>query len=210
MRSGTRRVVCSALALIVAACRDASGASDASDAPGPAGEFVGRVAGTDALIALVTDGTAVRVYACDGTPARQLTIGEWFKGDAVRGSVDLVSLSGVARVVARVTATEVTGTLQLATGPALSFNAAPVTAPAGFWLYKAIHNGELQWAGWIVASDGSVRGSSPTPVRTSVGVTLNVAAGTAQLPSVGAVTPARLTSGLAPRGFQGCFPGQIC
>src|SRR5438067_3163198 len=188
----------------------AAGCSESPSATtGVAGEFAGRVAGTDALIAVVSDGSSVRVYACDGTPTRQLTIGEWFKGTMQGSTIDLESLSGVAHVTAQVTSSGVTGTLQLARGSALSFSATPVTAPAGFWLYKAIQNGELQWAGWIVLPNGDARGSMPTPARTSLGVALNTTAGTAQLPGVGTVTPARLTSGLAPRGFQGCLPGQI-
>ena len=43
---------------------------------------VGRVAGTQAFIAVSREGSRVRVYVCDGTLRRDATVSVWFRGRA--------------------------------------------------------------------------------------------------------------------------------
>ena len=43
---------------------------------------VGRVAGTEAFVAVSRQGSRIRVYVCDGTLRRDATVSVWFRGRA--------------------------------------------------------------------------------------------------------------------------------
>ena len=80
------------LALMVGAC-----GGDPSVTPPPSGGsvYVGAVAGTDALVAIVIDGARVSAYSCGGEDTWQL-LTAWFEGDvAVGGDLHLVGEWGI-------------------------------------------------------------------------------------------------------------------
>jgi hypothetical protein len=165
------------------------------------GTFVGRISGTDIFITVVTNGTDVRAYVCDGEPASEVTVAEWFKGISTDNSLDLLSASGAARLEATFRPDAVMGSLELPARAPIEFTASVAGAISGLYAYKNIHSGEQYQAGWIVLPSGELRGSLTDPTRTSIGVTLNVTTGTAQLPGIGTVTTGRVTSSNL-TGFQ--------
>lgn len=169
------------------------GCGGGGDASPVAGSFVGRVANTRALIAIVTDGTQVRAYVCDGTPDGQIVLAEWFKGQKSGGSADIISNTGIAELKAQFTPTSVTGTVMIPANQVLTFQAALATGDAGLYGYKQIHNNQLHWAGWIVLPTGEQTGAQIFPQVTSQGVTLNTSTGTGQIPQVGGVSPLKVT-----------------
>lgn len=71
-----RRAGLLALSVLLVSCDDSPAAVQALS-----GSFVGRLTGSDAFVTVVTNGTDVRAYLCDGTANRELTISEWFRGD---------------------------------------------------------------------------------------------------------------------------------
>ncbi|HYE79498.1 MAG TPA: hypothetical protein VEI97_16045, partial [bacterium] len=191
----------------IAACPSlaCSGGSD-DPAPRVAGQFVGRVASSDALIAVVTNGIDVRAYVCDGTPTEELTIAEWFRGTKSTESVTLQSTDSDAQIAITFAQSGATGTVTLPDARVLSFTTSVATGDAGFWLYKDQEGEAVEaWAGWIVLPTGEMRGSQVVPTRTSIDVTFSTLSGTGSLPTIGTVTPAKLTTSNTAQGFQGCI-----
>lgn len=193
-----------ALLLVTLGC---GGSASGGDIEPVVGSFVGRAADSEAYVAIVTNGSDVRAYICDGTEDGRLTVSEWFKGEISGSNVELDALSGIAHLSARLTPGSVTGSIRIDDGRAFTFAAFPAEGQSGFYLYKAIPGGPatpLYWAGWIVLPGGGIRGSQVTPLRTSQSVSLNVAAGTGSLPAIGAVTTLKITDSTIRQGFQGC------
>jgi hypothetical protein len=190
---------CAAAVLALAAgCGGGSGGGSVS------GAFAGRVANTQALIAIVTDGTQVRAYVCDGTPDGRLVLAEWFKGQKSGESADIISNTGIAELKAQFTATGVSGTVTIPASQVLTFQAAPATGDGGLYGYKQIHNNQLHWAGWVVLPTGEQTGAQIFPQMTSQGVTLNTSTVAGQIPQIGSVSPLKVTPSNA-RFFQiGC------
>ena len=180
------------------------GGGNGSNASAVTGSFVGRVANTRALIAIVTDGTQVRAYVCDGTPDGQLVLAEWFKGQTSGGSVDLISNTGIAELKAQFTPTTVTGTVTVPSSQVLTFQADLASGDAGLYGYKQVHNNQLHWAGWVVLPTGQQTGAQIFPQVTAQGVTLNAGNATGLIPQVGSVSVLKVTVSNA-RFFQmGC------
>ena len=192
------------IALLAATANLLVGCGGGDSTPTVSGNYVGRVAGSNAFVAIITDGTAVRAYVCDGKPDGTLTIAEWFKGNKTGDSVVLDSLNGTARLAANFTPDRVTGTVDVPILDPLNFQATPVSGDAGFYLYKSIHNSTLYWASWIVLPTGEQVGSLSTPLRTSLDVTLSTSTRTAQIPQVGTVQPVLGTVSTVNLQFQGC------
>ena len=190
------------LALAAQALLFGCGGSSAS--PGFAGSFVGRVANTQALIAVVTDGTQVRAYVCDGTPDGRVVLSEWFKGQKSGETIDIISNTGIAELKAQFTSTTVTGTVTVPANQVLTFQATLGTGDAGLYGYKQIHSNQLHWAGWVVLSTGEQTGAQIFPQVSSKGVALETATVTGQLPPIGSVSPLKVTASNA-KFFQiGC------
>lgn len=148
-----------ALALAGAGCGDdddtaeteGQGQSEAAE-----GVFVGTVEGTDAYIALISDGTELRGgYLCDGEE-----VSVWFaSAELSEGTAALASRAGDALGTATLGDGEATGEVTVA-GVTHTFSARPATGEAG--LYREA-TGEFdqpgfEETGWIVLADGSVRG----------------------------------------------------
>ncbi len=123
------------------------------------GTFVGKVGGTDAYVALVSDGKRVIGYVCDSK-----RVSTWIDAASVRdGKATLSSRRGDRLGDATFSNDEVSGELTVG-GERRSFSAAAASGDAG--LYRAakvqredgqIGAGEVE-AGWVVLADGSQRG----------------------------------------------------
>lgn len=170
------------------------------------GTYVGRVAGSNAFAVVVTNGTDVRAYVCDGAADGRLTVSEWFKGVTTGRTVASTSESGGARLTAEFAPETASGSVRLADGRVLTFTAAREDGDGpGFYLFKTQRAGEWFWGGWIVLPGGDMRGSTIVHGATTANTTLSVPRLTAQLPTLGVVTPAKLTTTNTVQGFNGCF-----
>ncbi len=163
-----------AVAALIAACGDEGGsAGDAAQAKSSAakGTFVGKVDGTGAYLALVSDGTRVLGYVCDSKQ-----VSSWIDVASIRdGRAGLSSRSGAALGEARFSDGRVRGSitvggdehafsLDLASGQAGLYRAARVQQKDG-----KLGDGELE-VGWVVLSDGTQRGGTNVGTTTKVAV----------------------------------------
>ena len=167
---------------------------------------MGRVADSDALVAFVTNGNDVRAYVCDGSSDDHLTISEWFKGTLAGDGLDLASVSGAARLTAKVEATVAKGRVVRDDGIDLAFEATLDDSDAGFYLFKNFVGDQFYWAGWIVLPTGEQRGSLLLGTNATANATFDLRTITARLPGVGTVRPGKLIAANVTQGFGGCFP----
>lgn len=187
-----------ALVLLPAGC-------DTAEPPPLSGTFVGRFSESAAAIVIVTNGTDVRAYACDGSDDR-VSVSEWFKGPLAGDAVDLPSVSNAARLAARLTGSAASGTVTLEDGAVLPFEAPREDGDAGFYLFKGDVYGEFYQAGWIVLPDGEQRGSVLVGSQVLPHASLDVPTRTATISGAGTVTAGKLVPSNVEQGFQGCFP----
>jgi hypothetical protein len=180
------------------------------------GSYVGRVDGTEAFIAIVTNGTNVGVYVCDGMPQEVEAAAEtvhlyWFKGTIRNNAIDLTSQSGDVQVTAQPTADGFTGGVRLKDGRTLSFTASEASGDSGLFAFRQTINGVKVTAGWIVMpqsrhtrgvnvqrgavklefGDGSVKFSNSL---------LDIATKTATISDVESVTAEKVTPAAIQRG----------
>ena len=122
--------------------------------------YVGAAAGTAAFVAVVTDGSRVLAYVCDGVPADPVgtlpTIQTWFNAPSDGSTVDATQAG--TRLQLRLTGTDMTGTLTLAGGRQLAVTGKAATGDAGLYRAEATGAGAKAVAGWILAADGAQRG----------------------------------------------------
>ena len=132
----------------------AAGQAATTKAP-PKQSFAGKVSGTNAYIALVSDGKRVSGYVSDSTSAS-----EWLKpapaSDASR--VTLRTRAGRVLGTARLDAAVATGTIQFR-GRVHSFRAVRTTGSVTGLHRGAVRKADTGYeAGWIVLADGTQRG----------------------------------------------------
>lgn len=193
--SARRRVawaVALTAAVVLAGCGDDAGSGDsptqANQATALKGTFVGEVDGTDAYVALISDGTRVLGYLCDSKK-----LSRWIDVAPIRdGAASLSSRAGDDLGEAMISDGRVSGTVTI-DGEQHAFRAERASGEAG--LYRAaridqedgkLSEGEVE-AGWIVLADGTQRGatnvgttstvlvkSAPTLTLSSTTVNLNI------------------------------------
>ena len=162
-RSGDRRprsliAAVLSIALVAASCtsnhsKSATSVSVKTTTPrAPKGSWVGTVAGTNALVAVESDGLEVTAYVCDSAK-----IASWFRGPASGGTPHLVSDDG-ATFDATLTKGRSTGTVTEPNGHRLSFAAPATTKPALFRSDETV-NGKRALGGWIIGTNGEQRGA---------------------------------------------------
>lgn len=112
------------------------------------GTFVGKVAETEALVAVVAAPPAgkqpkrdISVYVADG---RRMT--EWFAGSATANSFAASSDDRDAEVKGTLSGNAVTGTLELPGGRTVKYQATPATGAAGLYDLSVSRKGELTGA----------------------------------------------------------------
>jgi hypothetical protein len=127
---------------------------------------VGKVAGTEAYLAVTYDGAKLRAYACDGSARRLPTISTWFEAEwDGRGATTVIS-GGHKLEIERVDDDErIQGELD-----GHPFVLEPASGPAG--LYERTSGTTTDT--WVVLATGDIRGAmvSPRPPKRCVRVTL--------------------------------------
>jgi hypothetical protein len=144
-----------AAALVGVGCGGDEGSEGASSAK--EGTYVGRVRGSYAYIALVSNGARVRGYLCDG---KKLSI--WFKqGNLHDESAKLASRNGNSVGTATFSGNQASGEITVK-GKGHSFSTELARDRAG--LYRVVKGdpGKPGFAqtGWVVLADRSVRGAT--------------------------------------------------
>lgn len=142
--------------LLLAAC----GASNPTATPTPTitahkvapTNYVGRVSGTEILVAIGLDGDKLTAFVSDGQ-----TLGEWFKDEIAGNQLHLHSDNGM-HLVAQLNPTDVRGLIVLADNTELDFRATPASGAAGLYESEETINGQKTLTGWILLPDGQQRG----------------------------------------------------
>ena len=104
--------------------------------------FAGEVAGSDAVVAIVREGSHLTAYACGGASS-YTTLTRWFEGDATAGSpVELQRNGMTLRLDASwADGDDIRGTLTDTTGRTLTFRASPQAGDALSGLYENTESG---------------------------------------------------------------------
>jgi hypothetical protein len=174
-------------AVVLAGCGDDADTSpepaQATEAAAAKGAFVGTVDGTDAYVALVSDGSRVLGYVCDSKK-----LSRWIDVSTIRdGTAALATRTGEDLGEAMISGDRASGTITI-DGESHAFSAVPASGEAG--LYRAaridrkdgkLTEGEVE-AGWIVLPDGTQRGG------TNVGTTSTILVKSAPRLSLSATT----------------------
>lgn len=121
------------------------------------GSFAGQVEGSNAFIGLVTNGEQLLAFYCDGTTETAPILWGWFRGDLDSKAFDLTSENG-DHLTGEFSANGANGTITLANGTTLAFQAEPVNEPAGLYRHKETVDGQGTISGWIVLANGELRG----------------------------------------------------
>lgn len=163
-----RPITCRPIALVLAAVALLAGcSSDGSDeaalTPASAADthtYVGRAAGSEALIGIVVDGKRVLAYVCDGVPGEPVgstpTLQAWFNGESNGASVDVSQPAG--RLQLQLTDSSMSGTVTLSDGRVLPVTGETTTGDAGLYRAETAGPGGPAVAGWILGADGTQRG----------------------------------------------------
>jgi hypothetical protein len=143
-----------AILLVLVAGLGLVGCGGGSAAPKD-GSYVGKLAGTDAYIALVTGSGKVAGYICDSA-----NVSIWIPAATLSGNTaNLVSRKGVALGPVTWSGSTASGAVTI-DGTSHAFTATLATGDAG--LYRAVQGtpgeaGAIE-VGWVVLPDGSQRG----------------------------------------------------
>jgi hypothetical protein len=125
------------------------------------GHYAGQVDGSNAFIGLVTNGQQLQAFFCDGTVEAAPVVWGWFLGDLNGSGFDLTNEKG-DRLAGNFEANGASGTITLADGTALNFQAEPVSQPAGLYRLEETIDGVQTVSGWIVLANGELRGGRKT------------------------------------------------
>jgi hypothetical protein len=193
-------------ALLLLVCLALAGCS----APGVSGSFAADVPETDAFIALVTDGTDVRAYLCDGRDDG-VTISEWFKGTVIDGAFDLTSTSGNARLTGGVGDDAVSGDLLLPDGRSVAVTVPRVTGDAGLHGFKQGTGDVSVQAGWVIIIPEGVEQQRGAVAFGATGALqgntrLDTASNTAEIEGLGTITTGQVTPANLRRFFTNGWP----
>jgi hypothetical protein len=148
-----RWVVLLCVALLVAGC---GGDDDGGGAPEGAavGSFVGLLEGTDAYIAIVSDGEQLAGYVCD---SKNISI--WFKGGVGGTSAELKARTEQDLGEVDFFGDTADGELEI-DGERHSFSAEIAVGEAGLYTaYRKDDEGTVE-VGWVLLNDGTQRGGT--------------------------------------------------
>jgi hypothetical protein len=179
------------LILVLAVAAFGLGAGSAG-AESSRGVFVGRVAGSQAFVAVAIGHGKVRAYLCD---TRRLAV--WFPAGTFRAGRAELNTAG-ARLAVRLASGHVLGKATLADGRVHRFRAVRATGAAG--LYRAVKtvHGRRYLAGWVVLRGGAQRGATEKFINPNVGLvvqpapTLDPEHASVQLAGAGAASVVKL------------------
>jgi hypothetical protein len=141
------------VAMVLAGC--SSGTSTVATEPSI--EFVGRVSGLDAFVGIVTRGSDVAAYVCDGAGGT-ISVADWFTGKITRGGFDL-ELDGGRRLTGTINPDAViVGILRTSAGDTFVYQAPRARGAARLVRADGTLANVGYTAGWIVLADGEQRG----------------------------------------------------
>lgn len=104
------------------------------------GTFVGKVAGTDAFLAVTSDGLRATAFLCDGTPAG-VSFWAWFNGEMSSEGATWVSTNGVTLELTP-NDNGFSGTVARPGAEPAAFALEAAAGDAGFWRYQGTVNGK--------------------------------------------------------------------
>jgi hypothetical protein len=174
-------------------------------APSVSGSFAGHVFGSEAFIAIVTNGTDVSAYVCDGT-SEGVGISEWFKGTVAQNAFALVSRSDHAQLTGQLGADAASGTVTLPDGRELDFVVPVASDAAGLYAFKG---DELEaTAGWvIIIPEGRADQRGAVAFGGSLfHVPLDTDTSTANIPELGIISARKVTPENVERFFTNGWP----
>jgi hypothetical protein len=136
------------LVLLLALLAGCGGDDDGAQSNPVAGTYVGKVRGTRAFVAVVAsparegqDRRAVTVYACD---ARRIC--EWLSGSATGNGFEASSDDNDAEANGKLSDKSATGSIKLADGKSVRYEASRAAATAGLYDLTVSSNGRLRGA----------------------------------------------------------------
>ena len=183
--------VCAAVLVAAALGMGGCGSSSTKTSAAPTGDFAGRVAGSQAFVAVVAGRAKVVAYVCDGRHG----LAELFGGQRSGNRLALRNAHG-ARLSATITPGRVTGAFaKAAGGSSLRFTATPAHGHAGFFRARGRIDHAPATLGWIVLPDGAERGAATLGSRVVEAPALNVATSTATLRGGGTLPAVRISTG---------------
>ena len=136
-----------------------SAATTATKITSVAGSFVGTVPGTDAYIAVVTNGSKVMAYICDGA-----LYAEWFEGSTSGDGkqIDLMNYSGI-NLKATISLQSVSGTIIVGPGVEYKLVAEPAKGAGGLYKVDNTEDGQPGRQGLVRLNNGDFRGRNYPP-----------------------------------------------
>jgi hypothetical protein len=126
--------------------------------PDPGTTFAVQIVGSDAFLAIASDGTTATAYLCDGTGDR-LTVATWFQGPVTNNALAVTNAAG-GRLTASLGLDTATGSVTPPGGKEVTFLAPRVLRPAGLYRAEQTVAGSRYVAGWIVLPDDQQRGGA--------------------------------------------------
>jgi hypothetical protein len=140
-----------ALGLLLAAC---GGDDDDEKAAAVRGNYAGEVSGTGAYIGLVSNGSKLLGYVCDGKQ-----VSAWLEGPVTDGKTELTTRAGEAVGEVNFTASKASGEITVP-GASGTFTAELGTGKGGLYRTAEGEPGEpvATETGWVVLNDGSIKG----------------------------------------------------
>ena len=133
----------------------------------------------DAFVAVVTDGTQIIAYICDGTPEGGVSIWGWFHGRFTEGDAALVSTNGHLLEL-ELFGGIVSGQMTTRDGETLPFRLAAATDDTGLFAFQGVVDGEHVLAGVIILPPtlqergASIRNGTPSTAAIVVELDKNV------------------------------------
>jgi hypothetical protein len=134
--------------------------------PGPR-VYVGEIAGSDALIALVVQDGQLAAYACGGPNTWGSHTG-WFFGTLSGSEINPTTAPNGHRLEGRLSGSSASGSFTLPDGTSLSWTAQEARPGTGAGLYA--HEEDGQRTGLIVTNEGKMAGASRLATGDSVGL----------------------------------------
>jgi hypothetical protein len=177
------------------------GCGSSSKAPSPAtGDYVGKIPGGTASVAVVVGRANVVAYVCDWRHG----VAELFTGSRSGDRLTLHGRRG-SELTATVAGKRVDGSFT-ATGKAhrVAFGATATKPPSGFYRARGRVRGKRATFGWVVLPDGEQRGAATVGSTVVAAPALNTSTSTATVAGGGSVSAIRISSGTLSRaGFSG-------